>query len=105
MKLPVARPFVSHADPKNIRVFPDLKSVQQFLASKFSGGYCFGVHELTREGIYKEMGYVYDFRPFLKKFLVNDHDHLYAAYAPNRTMLRKVCILDCGTKVWDFPKR
>jgi len=99
-----AYPFVAHADPKNIRHFDTPEAIRKFLQIKFCGGACFGTDELTRNGQYKEMGFVYNFRAHLKKWLIqDDNGHLSRAYAPSVTALRKALYLSRHCKVWAFP--
>lgn len=44
---------------------------------------------LIRYGYYRLMGYQYNFRPHLKKFLYKQYGDWQEAYAPNKTALRK----------------
>lgn len=37
----------------------------------------------------KRMGYIYDFRDILKKFVYKTNYGIYEGYAPNKTLLRK----------------
>lgn len=67
----------------------DEKTVYEFLSSKFDGGYNFGTDELLSRGIYKLAGWIFDFRPYMKKFLVKQYDSWREYYAPNKTLLRK----------------
>ena len=45
---------------------------------------------LIRFGYYKSMGYQYDFKPYLKKYLYKQYGSWLEAYAPNKTLLRQV---------------
>ncbi len=46
------------------------------------------LHNLHSQGVIKIMGYRYDCRPLLTKFLVKQYGSWYEVYAPNRTALR-----------------
>ena len=50
----------------------------------------FSLNNLTREGCYRCMGWLYDYRPYLKKYLYKQYDRWQEAYAPTRSHLRKV---------------
>jgi hypothetical protein len=60
-----------------------------FLKSKYTKGYIFGLDNLQRQGIYKLMGWAYDFRPLLKKYIVKQYGGWQEYYAPNKTLLRQ----------------
>ena len=45
---------------------------------------------LIKYGYYKLMGYRYDFTPYLKKYLYKQYGQWTEAYAPNKTLLRRV---------------
>lgn len=45
---------------------------------------------LIRFGYYKNMGYLYDFKEHLKKYLYKQYGQWNEAYAPNKTLLRSV---------------
>ena len=47
-------------------------------------------NNLIRYGYYRLMGYQYDFKPYLKKYLYKKYDRWYEAYAPSKTLLRQV---------------
>lgn len=71
---------------------PDIlkgKTPEQFLKDKYSGGLAFGLVNLQRSGIYREMGWAYDFRPFLRLFYVEQYGHIQREYAPNKTAVRR----------------
>jgi len=44
---------------------------------------------IQRSGCFKNLGYLYDLRPHLKKFVVKQYDSWQEYYAPNKTLLRK----------------
>ena len=50
----------------------------------------FGLENLLTTGQYKCMGWQYDFRPYLKKYVYCQYGHWHSAYAPNKTALRKI---------------
>lgn len=82
----IGRPFVGHVDQEKK---PIIENAKEFLKRKFSGGYAFGLDNLLRSGVYKEMGYVFNFQGHLKKYLYKQYGQWSEAYAPNKTMLRK----------------
>lgn len=61
---------------------------EEFLKRKYATAHVFGVDNLKQSGIYKLMGWAYDFRPYLKKYLIKQYDHWQEYYAPNKTTLR-----------------
>ena len=68
----------------------DFKKPEEFLKRKFEKGCIFGQDNLLRNGIYKEMGWSYDFKPFLKRFLVKQYGNWSEYYCLNKTTLRKL---------------
>lgn len=61
---------------------------KEFLLSKFSKENRFNNDNLSSYGIYKRAGWLYDFKPYLKKYLIKQYDQWNERYAPNKTMLR-----------------
>lgn len=78
-------PFVSHVD-QDARPTLEAKS---FLGRAYTRFYT-NNDNLIRYGYYKLMGYRYDFKPFLKKYLYKQYGEWHEAFAPNKTILRKV---------------
>lgn len=68
--------------------FKDEQSIRNFLQKEYTSSCQFGYDNLVRTGIYKEGGWAYDFRPYLRKILVKQYDHWQELYAPNKTTLR-----------------
>lgn len=68
----------------------EIENAQEFLIEKFSNAFNFGTDNLIHSGIYKLMGWAYDCRPFLKKYLYKQYGDWREVYSPNKTMLRKV---------------
>lgn len=64
-------------------------NVAEFLAAKFTRGMIFGLDKLHSFGMYKIAGWQFDFRPFLRRFVVEQNGHWQAYYAPNKSALRK----------------
>jgi hypothetical protein len=60
-----------------------------FLKSKYIHGCIFGLDNLQKQGAYLLAGWRFDFRLFLKRFLVKQHGNWSEYYAPNKTTLRK----------------
>lgn len=78
--------FSSTATEAPIMNVDDPKS---FLETKYENRYDFGTSELLRTGRFKLMGWSYDFRGYLKRYLVKQYGQWTEYYAPNRTLLRK----------------
>jgi len=70
---------------------PDVNhdTVFEFLNSRYTEGSIFGIENLKQSGGFKLMGWYFDFKPYLKLYVINQYDNWYQAYAPNKTMLRK----------------
>lgn len=62
---------------------------KDFLIQKYENRFDFGASELIRTGVFKLAGWKYNFRPFLKRYLVKQYGNWIEYYAPNRTLLRK----------------
>jgi hypothetical protein len=82
----VGYPFVSHV-PQNER--PTISDAKAFLKKAYVRFYT-NNDNLIRFGYYKVMGYKYDFKPFLKKYLYKQYGQWNEAFAPNKTLLRSV---------------
>lgn len=67
----------------------EAETVEEFLKKNYLSRYSFGNDNLRRFGVYKEKGWEFDFKPFLKKYLVKQYDSWQEYYAPNKTLLRK----------------
>lgn len=61
---------------------------KDFLKSKYTKGCISGIDNLQKNGIYRLMGWAYNFRPYLKKYVVKQYDQWHEYYAPNKTSLR-----------------
>lgn len=86
----VGIPFSPNADKTTPLAIDD---VPAFLASKYVRGCVFGQDLLIQDGVFKYLGWIYDFKPYLKKYLVQDKHYprtWLSYYAPNKTMLREV---------------
>lgn len=79
--------FTGRAEEQDKLFLPDIK---QFLRKKFERGYYFGQEQLLRTGTYKQMGWKYDFKPYLKRFLVSQYGSWQQYYCINKTALRKL---------------
>lgn len=77
-------PFVNHVD-QNFR--PTLSI--DFLDKAYTRLYT-NNQNIINFGYYKLMGYKYDFRPHLKKYLYKQYGSWREAYSPNKTKLRSV---------------
>ena len=80
--------FSTTATENRPSLLGNYKTVAEFLASKFTRGSIFGLDNLQSYGMYKIMGWQFDFRPFLRRFVVEQHGHWQAYYATNKTALR-----------------
>ncbi len=85
-----ARSFIEAPEEKYIR--NDIEQdPQAFVMEKLtSSKYNFGVDEIMRHGIYKEMGYKYDLRAYVRHFVYKQYGSWHESYALNRTNLRKL---------------
>lgn len=61
---------------------------KDFLKSKYSNAFNFGVDNLKQNGIFRLQGWAYNFRPYLKIYVVKQYGRWYEYYAPNKTSLR-----------------
>ena len=61
---------------------------QEFLKSKYVRGSIFGLDGLQSSGVYRYMGWAFNFRPYLKRFVVKQYGSWQEYYAPNKTALR-----------------
>ena len=80
----IGKPFVSHVDQT---LSPSLPL--DFLNKAYVRLYT-NNDNLLKYGHYKLMGYVYDFKPYLKLYVYKQYGTWYEAYAPNKTLLRSV---------------
>ena len=78
------KPFVSHVDQTLTPSLP-LDFLKRAYVRYFTNN-----EYLIRYGHYKLMGFVYDFKPYLKKYLYKQYGSWSEAYAPNKTLLRSV---------------
>ena len=66
---------------------------KEFLVPKYSAGsiqLVFGLDNLLRTGVYRLLGWEFNFKGHLKLFYYQDkRGECYKAYAPNKTLLRK----------------
>lgn len=89
-------PFVDHVD-QQLRPTIPLNYLDRAYTPHHSAS-----DNLLRYGVYKLMGYRYDFKPYLKLYLYKQHGDWREAYAPNKTKLRaaiygsidKIIVLD-----------
>lgn len=79
-------PFVSHVNQDDR---PVIKNPKEFLKKAYVRFYT-GNHNIIENGVYKSMGYKYDFRQCLKKYLYKQYGQWEEVYAPNKTLLRQV---------------
>lgn len=84
-----AWPFVDHAKEEHIST-EILQNPEQALKEKMASPFNFGTAEIMRTGHFKLMGYRYDFRPWLTRFVYRQYGQWHEAYALNRTNLRKL---------------
>ena len=78
--------FVNHVDQT---AKPTINDPKEFLKRAYVRFYT-NNDNLIRFGHYKLMGYKYDFKPYLKKYLYKQYGEWSEAYAPNKTLLRQV---------------
>jgi hypothetical protein len=63
---------------------------KEFLKTKYTNGHVFGIDNLQKNGVFRLMGWAYDFRPYLKRYVVKQYDQWQEYYAPNKTSLRAI---------------
>jgi hypothetical protein len=78
-------PFVSHVNQENR---PVITNPADFLAKVYGRGFHSALPDMLSSGVYKRMGYCYDFGPLLQKYLYKQHGMWLEVYAPNKTSLR-----------------
>ena len=81
----------------------DGKPVKQWLEMKFSSGCNFGVDNL-KQGFYKEGGWCFDLRPFMKKYIYTNFGEIHSGYAPSVKALRSANRLTRSERVSLAPK-
>jgi len=69
---------------------PELPEVKEFLKSKYDNAFAFGTDNLCRSGIFRLLGWAFDFRPWLRRFIYKQYGSWSEIYAPNKTAIRKV---------------
>jgi len=79
-------PFVLHVCQKSR---PEILDVNDFLNKAYQRYYT-GNDNLINYGYYKLMGYKFDFKKYLTKYLYKQYGQWHEAYAPNKTILRKI---------------
>lgn len=84
METIIGYPFVDHVDQQ---ARPTL--TKDFLKRAYVRFYS-NNNNLIRYGVYRLMGYEYNFKPYLKKYLYKQYGNWHEAYAPNKTTLRAV---------------
>ncbi len=70
---------------------PDIlegKTPMEFLRSKYTRGCIFGLDHLKSRGVYRLRGWEFNFRPYMKRFVVRQYGTWQEYYAPNKTALR-----------------
>ena len=83
--------FTMHAAKTPPDIFQEEKiTPEQFLKAKYQNRYDFGTENLVRTGHFRIMGWIFDFRPFLKLFLVKSGRSWDEVWAPNKTLARKI---------------
>ena len=86
MESVIGMPFVPHVD---LNSRPSIENPIEFLKKAYVRFYT-NNDNLINHACYKSMGYRYDFRIWLKKFLYKQHGRWNEAYAPNKMLLRQV---------------
>ena len=66
-----------------------IENPKDFLKCKYTNGHVFGIDNLKSTGLYKLMGWAYNFKPYLKKYIVKQYGQWHEYYAPNKTTLRQ----------------
>lgn len=66
----------------------NMDEAKKWLEDKYKTRYSFGMDNLKSNGVYKLMGWVFDYRPLLKKYLYKQYGDWREIYAPSKTLLR-----------------
>lgn len=66
-----------------------VETVEEFLKRKYLSRYSFGHNSLQKSGQYLLAGWQFDFKPFLKRYVVNQYGQFIQYYEPNKALLRK----------------
>lgn len=82
----IGQPFVDYVNQTDK---PIIENPKEFLKRAYVRFYT-NNNNLIMYGHYKLMGYEYDFKPYLKKYLYKQYGDWREGYAPNKTMLRQV---------------
>jgi hypothetical protein len=77
--------FSSTAEANPIQI-----DVDTFIKHAYGDGYVGCQVDMLQYGKYKRMGWQYDFREYLSRYVVKQHGTWQEYYAPNKTILRKV---------------
>jgi len=64
------------------------ENARDFKKSKYNRSFSFGIDNLKQFGQFKIMGWIIDFKPIIKKFIIKQYDSLFECYAYNKTDLR-----------------
>ena len=84
-----AFPFSETATEQKPNIFDRCATAREFLECKYDRGLVFGLDSLRSTGFYKLLGWAFDFRPYMKKYVYKQYDQWHEAYAPNKTLLRR----------------
>lgn len=77
----------SNGSKDNIR-HDILKNPVQVLNKIMSNRFNFGVDNISSRAVYREMGWAYDFREYLRKFVYQKHGQWSQIYALNKANVR-----------------
>lgn len=88
-KLVQAVSFTNNTDKKEIKKDIETEPIE-FLKGRLTSAHNFGVWNIMRTGIYREMGWSYDLRPFLRSYVYKQYGAWHEVYALNKTNLRKL---------------
>jgi hypothetical protein len=97
----IGYPFVSHVE-QSLR--PTIQNPIEFLNKHYHSGYSGAKYNLLSQGVYLLMGYRYDFKPFLKRFIYKQHGTWTEVYAPNKTKLR-AAVYGTINEIVELPKK
>lgn len=79
-------PFVPHVS-QTLR--PEIKNVSEFIKKVYEKRFYTNSDNIFRTGFYKNGGYSFNLRPYLKLYLFKQYGEWREFYAPNKTLLRK----------------
>lgn len=88
-KFVIGYAFVSHVNKEKN---PIIENPIEFLKKVYSTPFYTNSYIILSTGFYKNLGYKFDFRPFLKIYLYKQKGVWSEVYAPNKKLLRSITV-------------